>query len=243
MDGRMRAGMTATLAIVTAAAVTPGVSAQAPSPAPGLLGATTEVFRDDLSGPSVWEEISDDTGITVHEDGRLAMSVIADGSTVWDDHELEAPVDVLRVEALVATTCDGMAGVACGSSLGVPRFLWAGTDGESGWLVGRLIDGRLQLIDRGDLPRGVDGGRVTLAIECASSPADGGDHAVVTADGVPVATLFDIPVGPYDKATLLVGADAAPEEALFDDVVVHTGTTYIAPVGDLLASPTPQGDG
>jgi len=239
MDGRMRAGLMATLAVVTAAALAPGASAQESSPAPGLLGADTEVFRDDLSAPSVWEEISDDTGATAYADGRLVMSVIADGSNVWDDLELDAPADVLRVEAWVATTGDGMAGVACGSSLGVPRWLWAGTDGAMGWLVGRMIDGRLQLIDRGDLPIEVDGRHVTLAIECASSPAEGGDHAVITANGIPVATLFDIPVGPYGAATLIVGADAPPVEALFDDILVHTGVTYVAPTADLLASPEP----
>lgn len=239
MDGRMRSGVTATLVILAVATLTPGVGAQEPSPGHGLLGADTEVFRDDLSAPSVWEEISDDTGMTSYEDGRLAMSVIADGSTVWDDHELDAPVEVVRVQAGVTTRGDGMAGVACGSSLGVPRFLWAGTDGDVGWLAGRLIDGRLQLLDRGDLPIEVDGREVTLAIECASSPAEGGDHAVVTADGIVIATLFDIPVGPYDKATLIVGADAAPEQALFDDIVVHTGASYVAPAGDLFASPVP----
>ena len=239
MDGRMRAGMTATLAIVLAAVASAAAVALERAPASGMLGADTEVFRDDLSAPSVWEEISDDSGITTYADGRLAMSVIADDSNVWDDHELDEPADVLRVEAWIATGGDGMAGVACGSSLGVPRWLWAGTDGDMGWLAGRMIDGRLQLLDRGDLPIEVDGRHVTLAIECASAPADGGDHAVVTADGIPVATLFDIPVGPYDKATLLVGADAAPEEALFDDIVVHTGAAYRAPEVDLLASPAP----
>lgn len=227
------------LALTSATVLGTAVLAQDPSTAPGLLGATTEVYRDDLSAPSSWQEISDETGVTAYVDGRLEMSVLADGSNVWDDHVLDAPADVLRVEAWIATSGDGMAGVACGSSVGLPRWLWAGTDGDMGWLVGRLIDGRLQLVDRGDLPMEVDGRHVTLAIECASSPAEGGDHAVVTANGIPVATMFDIPVGPYDKATLLVGVDTAPEEARFDDIVVHTGPVYVAPEGDLLASPAP----
>lgn len=235
--GRAAAGLA--IAVAMSALLTSGAVAQDAAPTPGLLGATTEVYRDDLSAPSSWEEISDDTGVTAYADGRLEMSVIADDSTVWDDHELEAPADVLRVEAWIDTSGDGMAGVACGSSLGVPRWLWAGTDGDAGWLVGRMIDGRLQLVDRGDLPVEVDARHVTLAIECASSPAEGGDHAVVTADGIPVATLFDIPVGPYDKATLLVGADSAPEDARFDDIVVHTGPVYVVPESDLLASPAP----
>ena len=233
--------------LLATALLTPGAGAQDASPTlspaaslgPGLLGATTEVWRDDMSVPTTWTIASDDVGVTAYEDGQLAMSVTADSNTVWDDHQLDAAWPVLRVEAWIATTGNGMAGVACGSSLGVERYLWAGTDGAGGWLVGRMIDGRLQLIDRGDLPLAVDGRHVTMAIECAARPAEGGDNAVVTADGIPVATLFDIPVGPYDKATLLVGADTAPEEARFDDVVVHAGATYVAPEGDLMASPAP----
>ena len=54
-----------------------------------------------------------------------------------------------------------------------------------------------------------------------------------------------IRLGPDAVASLVAGkfthnrADAAPEEALFDDIVVHTGAVYVAPEGDLLASPAP----
>ena len=66
-----------------------------------------------------------------------------------------------------------------------------------------------------------------LGIECASSPAEGGDHALVTLDGVGVALpRFDIPVGPYDAATLVVSADIAPVSILFDDLLVHAGDIY-----------------
>jgi hypothetical protein len=34
---------------------------------------------------------------------------------------------------------------------------------------------------------------------------------------------LDIPVGPYDKAGLLVATDGEQGSAKFDDLVVHTG--------------------
>lgn len=241
MRWRARAGVpTALLAVAT---MMSGAAAQDASPTmragPGLLGATTEVWRDDLSAPSTWEVLSDDTGATAYTDGQLAMSVTADRQSVWDDHQLDRPWPVLRMEAWVATTGEGMAGVGCGSSLGLPRWLWAGTDGAGGWLWGRIIDTRLQVVDRGELPVQVDGRHVTLAIECASDPATGGDHVSVTTDGVQVATGFDIPVGPFDKATLLVSADTAPEEARFDDVVVLAGEAYDPVIDGSLSSPAP----
>ena len=66
-----------------------------------------------------------------------------------------------------------------------------------------------------------------VGIECASSPEEGGDHVLVTLDGRALTLpAFDIPVGPYDKATLLVTSDQAPVSVLFDDFVVHAGDVY-----------------
>lgn len=209
------------------------------SPIPSALGVTREAFRDDMSADGTWQLIEDETGLTAYDaDHReLLMSVTADNSSVWDDAEIDEAVPVLRMESWVATAGDGTAGVACGSALGVPRWLWAGVDGDAGWLFGRMIDGRLQVVERGDLPVEVDGRHVTLAIECASDPAAGGDHAVVTADGIVLTTVFDIPVGPYDKGTLIVAADTAPETARFDDVVIHVGDAYVPAADGALPSP------
>jgi hypothetical protein len=229
------------VALAGAACLSVGAAAQEPSPstAPGLLGATTEVYRDDFSVPTTWTEVDDETGSTAYQEGMLAMSVAAERSTVWDDHQLEDAWPVLRVEAWVAVGGEGAAGVACGSSLGLPRWLWAATDGADGWLVGRIIDTRLQVIDRGTLPMETDGRHVRMGIECASVPGEGGDYAVVTADGIALTTIFDIPVGPYDKATLMVTADTPPVDALFDDLVVTAGSTAIPPSPAASASPAP----
>lgn len=228
------------MAVLVTTVVATGASAQDASPATaGFLGTTREVFRDDMAADGTWQLIEDETGVTAYDpDHReLRMSVIADNASVWDDAELEEAVPVLRMESWVATSGEGTAGVACGSALGVPRWLWAGVDGDAGWLFGRMIDGRLQVVERGDLPIEVDGRHVTLAIECASDPAAGGDHAVVTADGIVLTSTFDIPVGPYDRGTLIVAADAAPVEARFDDVVIGAGDAYVPPAPGVLPSP------
>ena len=60
----------------------------------------------------------------------------------------------------------------------------------------------------------------------------------MTADGFLLATAFEIPVGPYDKASLLGSADVAPMDAWFDDLVVHAGDTF-APAIDLDAGVEP----
>lgn len=239
MARRAAAGAGA-MALVALTCLVPGTAfAQSPAPVEGLLGATTEVWRDDFSAPTTWQILSDDTGTTSYVDEQLSMSVIQDSGTVWDDHVLDAPQAVLRVEALVTPDGDGMGGIACGSAKGLDRWLWAGTDGSGSWLLGRLIGTRLQVTQRGDLPREVDWEHVHLVLECASSPEEGGDHAVLVANGVPLTTAFDIPVGPYGKATLLVGADTAPETVLFDDMVVSGGPAYVAPEPGTLPSPAP----
>jgi hypothetical protein len=210
----------------------PSASPAVPSPGassgPGWLGANVEVYRDDFSVPSGWTIVDDESGRTAYQDGGLAMTVPEDGSTYWDDHRLQDGHAVLRVEALVSDLQGaGAAGVACGSSLGVPRYLFAAITNDADWVFGRIIDGRLQVIERAPLPGDVDASHVRLGIECASAPDEGGDHALITLDGVGVALPeFDIPVGPYDAATLLVAADVAPTSAVFDDLVVHAGGVY-----------------
>jgi len=206
----------------------------APVAGPGWLGADVEVYRDDFATPSGWTIVDDAGGRTAYEDGGLAMTVAQDGATYWDDHRLPAAHAVLRVEALVSNLQGaGAAGVACGSSLGVPRYLFAAITNEADWIFGRIIDGRVQVIDRAPLPGDVDATRVRLGIECASAPDEGGDHALVTLDGIGVALpAFDIPVGPYDAATLVVSADVAPSSVLFDDLLVQAGETYAPPSPD-----------
>ncbi len=228
---RLRVVTVATIAVLSigataqAQSASPGPSADAPV---GWLGASEEVYRDDFATPSGWLITDDEVGRSAYEDGGLAMTVKADGSSIWDDHRLPEAHAVLRVEALVSgLEGSGGAGVACGSSLGLPRYLFAAVNGDAEWVFGRIIDGRLQVIDTGPLPGDIDEQAVRVGIECASSPDEGGDHVLVTMNGAGVdLPEFDIPVGPYDAATLVMSADSAPLSVVFDDLLVHAGDAY-----------------
>ncbi|MCY7418424.1 MAG: hypothetical protein LH650_08000 [Chloroflexi bacterium] len=218
-------GSTAALAQAPSGSTAPSPAASTPI---GWLGASEQVYMDDFSVPTDWEILEDELGRTAYEGGGLLMSVKEDGATVWDDHRLPTAYGVLRTEALVSIQEGaGAAGVACGSSLGLPRYLFAAVTHEAEWIFGRIIDGRVQVVDRGPIPGAVDESQVRVGIECASVPEEGGDRVLVTLDGAGVAqTMLDIPVGPYDAAALLVSADIAPVSALFDDMIVHTGDVY-----------------
>ena len=236
--GRRCLGLTLVLAASLAAAVGGRAQGATPSPAlrassepavgPGHLGADQEVYRDDFSTPAGWTIADDELGRTAYEQGGLSVTVIQDGSTMWDDHQLPDAHAVLRVEALVSDLeGSGAAGVACGSSLGMPRYLFAAATDQAEWILGRIIDGRVQVLKRALMPGDVDASHVRVGIECASAPDEGGDHVLVTLDGVGVQLpSLDIPVGPYDKATLVMSADAAPVSAVFDDLLVHVGDVY-----------------
>ena len=231
----VRVMVVAAVAVVTVSAMAQAQSASpGPSPAAsadvavGWLGAGEEVYRDDFATPTGWTTIEDELGRSAYEDGGLSLQMTQDGSKVWDDHLLPESHAVLRVEALVSGL-DGMggAGVACGSSLGLQRYLFAAVNQEAEWVFGRMVDGRLQVIDRAPIPGDIDEHDVRVGIECASSPEEGGDHVLVTLDGRAMTLpAFDIPVGPYDKATLLVTADQAPVSVRFDDLMVHAGDVY-----------------
>ena len=213
-----------------------GVHAQTPSgspqpsslPGPGVIGATDEVARDAFDQPGTWQMFDDQAGRSAIVDGRLLISVADDNSSYWDSLALAASSPVLRVSvALALRKGDGGAGPACGSALGLPRAFVAGVANGDAWWLGRLIDGRLQIIKRGLLPLGSSASSTIVAIECASVPSEGGDHVVMSVDGNVVTSAFDIPVGPYDKATLLVASDVGPVVATFDDLVVHAGPVYV----------------
>ena len=92
-------------------------------------------------------------------------------------------------------------------------------------VAGRLIDGRLQVVDRGLLMNPIIGQarrRCEVAIECAAvrgrrrrPGADDGGRAA----GRRTTSRLDIPVGPYDKAGLLHRPrDKAVGSATFDDM-------------------------
>ncbi len=128
--------------------------------------------------------------------------------------------------------------MSCGSALGLPRWFVAGVNNADTWFLARIIDGRLQVVDRGslDADSSASGGTVLIGIECATAPEEGGDYVAVSVDGEPVSIetglgRLDIPVGPYDKAGIFVGTDSGTGSAVYDDLAVWVGDAYApAPV-------------
>ncbi len=208
---------------------------------PGILGAQEEVVRDGFEEAADWIDLgADENGRTSLEDGRLFMSIKGRDINYRDWYELAEPAAVLRVEALVDIDdrSNTGGGVACGSALGLPRWFIAGVNNDDEWFFGRQIDGRFQMVDRGlvMLPSRPSRGPVTIAIECASAPDEGGDYVAISVDGRPVSVetglgRLDIPVAPYSRAGLYVATDEGTGSAHFDDLVVHAGDVYApAPV-------------
>jgi hypothetical protein len=235
-------GTLALSGVVTAADPSSAPSDVAPvaeAPVAGILGAQTEAYRDAFDEAAEWVDLgADENGRTSLEDGRLFMSIKGRDVNYRDWYELAEPAAVLRVEALVDIDERGTtaAGVACGSALGLPRWFIAGVNNADEWFLGRQIDGRFQVVDGGllMLPTSPSRGPVSVAIECASAPDEGGDYVAVSVDGRPVSVetglgRLDIPVGPYARAGLYVATDEGTGSARFDDLVVHVGEVY-APV-------------
>jgi hypothetical protein len=50
---------------------------------------------------------------------------------------------------------------------------------------------------------------------------------------------LEIPVGPYDRAALLVGTDRRRGHATFDDLILSTGSAYL-PAGEMPGSASPS---
>lgn len=233
------AGTLALSGLVAAADPSPAPSVLAPDGAttgPGILGAQAEVYRDAFDEVAPWVDLGEDeNGRTSLEGGRLFMSIKGQEVNYRDWYELAEPAAVMRVEALVDLDERGTTagGVACGSALGLPRWFIAGVNNADEWFFGRQIEGRFQVVDRGllVLPTSPSRGPVSVAIECASAPNEGGDYVAISVDGRPVSVetglgRLDIPVGPYARAGLYVATDAGTGSARFDDLVVHVGDIY-----------------
>ena len=212
------------------------------SSGPGILGAGVEDYLEPFDGTPDWIDLgSDETGETRLEDGALFMSVTGADVNYRDWYDLAEPVAVVRVEAVVdiderASTA---AGVACGSALGLPRWFIAGVNNADEWFLGRQIEGRFQVVDRGPLmlPTSPSRNAVRVAIECAAAPDEGGDYVALSVDGRPVSVetglgRLDIPAGPYGRAGLYVASDRGTASALFDDLLVHVGDVFMRAPAD-----------
>ena len=96
-----------------------------PEPGIGVLGADTVVVSEPFDAEAEWMGIgADETGENALVDGGLFSSVIGPTKSIWTDLQIDAPVDVMRVEANVVL--DGRPGTAAGPAA-APRWAFLAT--------------------------------------------------------------------------------------------------------------------
>jgi hypothetical protein len=232
--GRVLAGVCG-LALVHAATVGAidgtTVSPSPGSPSPGSSGAPGHLFEDDFTTdrPEArpWWTGSDDFASSAYADGGMRWQLHQNG-LIWDTIAFGQDAERVRVSAdVIVEAGSGGGGPVCGTGGNDDgRYLWAGINGDGEWLVGRIIDRRLHISQRGERPNirrhDVPTGdlipwRVTL--ECSTDPLGGGDRVTVWIQDVQVADIRDEQVGPYDLAGLAAASDGPGLAILFDDFV------------------------
>ncbi len=240
---RIRSMVVALLALGSMVVVATGTAtAQDPSAAgspvssPAPSGPTGELVRDTFDAPGPWWVGSDDVGTSSVADGVMRWTVIKDGRSIWDTRDLPVPQDRVRIEATVMVeNGTGAGGPVCAGTDTAERSIWAGINGAE-WLVGRLTDSRIQVIERGDLAAVLDEdvwiGAVPLRVTLECAVDDGGDRSTVWIEDVEVADVVGEPIGPFEEAGLIAIADQAGLTVLFDDFAV---------VGAPETAPSPSG--
>jgi hypothetical protein len=216
-------GSTVVVATGTATAQDPSV-AGSPASSPAPSGTTGELVRDTFDAPGPWWVGSDEVGTSSVADGLMRWTVNKDGRSIWDTRDLPVPQDRVRIEATVMVEAGtGAAGPVCAGTDTADRSIWAGTNGAE-WLVGRLTDSRIQVIERGDLAAVLDEdvwiGAVPLRVTLECAVDDGGDRSTVWIEGVEVADVVGEPIGPFEEAGLIAIADQAGLTVLFDDFAI-----------------------
>ncbi|MET0772091.1 MAG: hypothetical protein ABWZ82_03320 [Candidatus Limnocylindrales bacterium] len=241
-------------ALGMAALATGGVTAQDPSPtsdtsgpipewtpawSPGPPDATHEIRRDTFDASGTWWTGSDDVGTSRVTFGDLRWTIAQDGQSIWDVFDLPLPLQEARVEAsVVVEEGTGAGGPLCAGSDESRRAIWAGVNGDGEWLVGRIADSRVQVIERGempivrrhDVPVGAPYPKL-VTLECTVDP-EGVDHYAVWIEGVQVADVVeDEPVGPFLRAGLIASADEAGLLVVFDEFAVFGGPEALGSPG------------
>jgi hypothetical protein len=186
------------------------------------------IERDGFDEPGTWWIGSDDVASSVVTGGNMLWTIKADGTSVWDDVGLSTPLDRVRVDATVLVgDGSGGGGTLCAGADAGTHSLWAGINGDGEWLVGRIVDTRLQLAERGDAPRvrrhDVPVGAPypwLVTLECTADPV-AGDRVRLWVEGVQVADVVDDAVGPYARVGLVGSADTGGLSITFDDFTVY----------------------
>jgi hypothetical protein len=237
MIGLLAAGLlVATGAAVMAEGASPSLAPSAstsgpsatwtPTWSPAPPSETAPIFRDEFRDAGSWWTGSDDVGSSTVAGGALHWTIGQEHRSIWDSIDLPAPLDRVRVDASVLVEQGiGGGGPLCAGADAGEHAIWAGINGDGEWLVGRISDTHLQVIDRGETPtvrrHDVPVGApypLLVTLECTSDPA--GDHAKVWVSGIQVADIVDAPVGPYLRAGLTASGDTPPFAITFQDFEV-----------------------
>ena len=241
-----RAGLGFVLSAVMVAGAGPVVAqdlSAPPGPVAGqatmvTLGADNLVYTDDFSSTDGWGVLDEDDAHIEGADGGLRFRLLADDSSRWTWHTLDAAQTVLRVgiEATLEPGT-GSAGPMCGSGGDDPSFFAGVVNNAGEWVLARIVNSVTTVIERDAVP-GLDlsqGGTVSIELECAVT-GDGGDRIGLFVDGVNVADVTDASsFGPYLDAGLFASVATQPFEVRFDDARVLGGDTYAPVVVDALA--------
>lgn len=208
-----------------------------PSWSPAPPTAADPIVRDEFLDPGPWWTGSDDIGSSMVADGAMRWAIHGEHRSIWDSFELPEALGSVRVDSSVLVdTGSGGGGPLCAGSDPGEHALWAGVNGDGEWLVGRIVDTHLQVIERGEIPmvrrHDVPVGApypLLVTLECSSDPI-AGDRARVWVSGIQVADVADVPVGPYLRAGLTASADQPPFAITFEDFEVFAGSAMASPL-------------
>jgi hypothetical protein len=199
-------------------------------------------MRDTFDTPGDWWTGSDEVGSSTLADGGFRWVIHEDRRSVWDTRDLERPLEVVRVDATVLVEQgSGGGGPLCGGADPARRSLWAGVNGDGEWILGRILDSRVQVVDRGELPaqrrQDVPVGAphpLLVTLECMIDPIGTGHGATLWIDGTQVVDVAGEEVGPFATVGLTATGDREGFSILFDDFAA-----YDRP-GDVEGSPSPS---
>jgi hypothetical protein len=177
--------------------------------------------------------------------GRIRTVLRRGPSSTWQWVKLTRPTDSIQVQAnVLVDEGPGAGGPICGDAGDGERYFWGGVNEGGEWLLGRIVDGRLQVEQRGESPLPAEDQPIagtielTVTLVCAVDPAGGGDRVSLSVNGYPAGEMTDLSIGPYTRAGIVVAGDEAGVAVEYDDLAVWDATALgAAPSPGAPASP------